>query len=174
MSSTIAKPMKGAAVSYSPRIAYTMHAYPQNMLPIVNRLGSRYTPRRNRRRGGSLVRRRKRSRPSWLRSFTWLRAYECSTAMTVSPPRTVSPTATLMVALSGRNTSMREPNFMMPKRSPGAHVGARLDAADHAPRQDPDDLPRDDRLAAVVDPDLAALVHRRGVVAIRRAETARA
>ena len=26
MSSTIAKPMNGAAVSYSPRIAYTMHA----------------------------------------------------------------------------------------------------------------------------------------------------
>ena len=39
MSSTNAKPMNGAAVSNSPRIAYTMHAYPQNMLPSVNKLG---------------------------------------------------------------------------------------------------------------------------------------
>jgi hypothetical protein len=41
MSSTIANPMNGAAVANSPRIEKTTQAYPQNMLPIVNMLGSR-------------------------------------------------------------------------------------------------------------------------------------
>ena len=62
---------------------------------------------------------------------------------------------------------MREPNFMMPKRSPARTSAPGVDAADDAPRQHADDLPRDDRLAAVIDPDLAALVHGRGVVAVR-------
>ena len=43
---------------------------------------------------------------------------QCNTAITVSPPRTVSPTFTAIVALTGRYTSIREPNFMMPNRSP--------------------------------------------------------
>jgi hypothetical protein len=41
MSSTTAMPMNGAAVSSSPRIAYTTHAYPQNMFATVKMLGSR-------------------------------------------------------------------------------------------------------------------------------------
>ena len=53
---------------------------------------------------------------------------------------------------------MREPNFMMPKRSPARTCAPVLHAAHDAPREDADDLPRDDRLAVVIDPDLAALV----------------
>ena len=41
-----------------------------------------------------------------------------SLARTVSPPTTLSPTPTCSIASSGRNTSMRDPNFMMPNRSP--------------------------------------------------------
>ena len=94
--------------------------------------------------------------------------------MTVSPPRTISPTVTRMVALGGRNTSIREPNFMMPKRCPGVHLLADARAADDAPREDADDLPRDDRLAvAAIDPDLAALVDGRRFVAVRGQKLAR-
>ena len=81
--------------------------------------------------------------------------------MTVSPPRTVSPTCDAQSsAVSGTNTSIRDPNFMIAEAIAGAHVRARLHAADDAARQDADDLPRDDRLSAVIDPDLAALVAR--------------
>ena len=52
-SRTIANPTNGAAVAYSPRVAKTMHAQPQNMFATVSRLGSRYAPRRKRRRGGA-------------------------------------------------------------------------------------------------------------------------
>ena len=45
---------------------------------------------------------------------TWHRRGQCSTAMTVSPPRTVLPTLTRISAVVGRNTSIRDPNFMTP------------------------------------------------------------
>ncbi len=38
--------------------------------------------------------------------------------MTLCPSTTLSPIETRNSAPGGRNTSMREPNFMMPKRSP--------------------------------------------------------
>ena len=65
---------------------------------------------------------------------------------------------------------MREPNFMMPKRSPAFSSAPGLHAAHDAPREDADDLPKDDGEAAVIDPDFAALVGRRGVVVVRRQE----
>ena len=54
----------------------------------------------------------------------------------------------------------------------GAHLIARLRTADDAARKDADDLTRDDRLSAVIDPDLAALVFRGGFLAIGRQKTA--
>ena len=137
------------------------------MLPIVIRLGSRYTPRLTRWRGRSAARRKKRSAFLWLCQHVYL---ECSTAMTVSPPRTLSPTFTEMVASAGMNTSMRDPNFMIPQPIAGVHAGAFLEPAHDAPRQDADDLTRHDRLALVVDPDLAALVDRCRFGAVRRKE----
>ena len=40
--------------------------------------------------------------------------------MTVSPPRTRWPLVTVMMHSGGTNTSIREPNFIMPIRSPVA------------------------------------------------------
>ena len=68
---------------------------------------------------------------------------------------------------------MRDPNFMMPKRCPAFDALPLVHAADDAPRQDADDLAADDGLAAVVDPDLVALVSARRLGAVRRQETAR-
>ena len=67
---------------------------------------------------------------------------------------------------------MREPNFMMPNRSPARTSRAGRDPAHHAPREHADDLPRDDRLTAVVDPDLAPLVCGPRVVAVGRQKPA--
>ena len=61
---------------------------------------------------------------------------------------------------------------MMPKRSPARTSAPGCHAADDAARQHADDLPGDDRLAAVIDPDLAALVRRARVVPVRRQEPA--
>ena len=95
---------------------------------------------------------------------------ECSTAMTVSPPRTLSPTFTVMAAFAGTNTSMRDPNFMMPSRSPAFTLAPSVEPAHDAARQDADDLTRHDVLALVVDPDLAALVDRGRFAAVRGQE----
>ena len=54
--------------------------------------------------------------------------------------------------------SIRDPNFIMPKRSPRVTVSPGLQPADHAPREDADDLAADDGSARVIDPDLAPLV----------------
>ena len=61
---------------------------------------------------------------------------------------------------------MREPNFMMPKRSPACTSAPTSTRQTTRRARIADDLPRDDRLAAVIDPDLAALVDGRGVVAV--------
>ena len=55
---------------------------------------------------------------------------------------------------------MREPNFMMPKRSPRATVLPAVEPGDDAAREDPDDLPADDDGAVVIEPDLGPLVVR--------------
>ena len=91
--------------------------------------------------------------------------------MTVSPPRTLSPIFTAMTASAGTNTSIRDPNFMIPRWSPARTRGAFFEAAHHAPRENADDLARDDWLTLMIDPDLAALVDRRRLAAVRRAET---
>ena len=66
---------------------------------------------------------------------------------------------------------MREPNFMMPKRWPGAHLLADVRAAHDPAREDADHLARDDHLAvAAIDPDLAPLVDGRGLVPVRGEE----
>ena len=41
-----------------------------------------------------------------------------SLAITVTPPITFSSTLAITVAVAGRNTSIREPNFMTPNLSP--------------------------------------------------------
>ena len=93
--------------------------------------------------------------------------------MTVSPPRTASPTLTRQSTRHGQEHVHARAEFHDAEAIAGAHVGARLHAADDAAREDADDLPRDDRLPAVIDPDLAALVRRAGVVAIGRQKAAR-
>ena len=93
--------------------------------------------------------------------------------MTVSPPRTICPTATVGLARSGRKTSMREPEFHDPEALSGMHLLADPRTADDAARQDADYLPRDDGLAvAAFDPDFAALIDRRRLVAVGRQELA--
>src|SRR5262249_6073382 len=54
-----------------------------------------------------------------------------------------------------------------------AYVVAAREPAHDAPRQHADDLPRDDRLASVIDPDLAPLVHASRVMTIRRQKSSR-
>ena len=61
--------------------------------------------------------------------------------------RAARPT-TASSACGGRNTSMRDPNFIKPMRSPRVSALPFADAADDPPRQHADDLPHDDRLAA--------------------------
>jgi hypothetical protein len=55
-------------------------------------------------------------------------------------------TVTLMVALVGSNTSMREPNFMIPKRWPASTFVAGSARGTPRARQYTDDLPHDDHL----------------------------
>ena len=96
-------------------------AQPQNRLARVNRLGSNDTPRRSPRRScpaGCFTawRRNRLSCPRFLCAIG-LRYYG-RVARVVSPPTTLSPTFTSIVAVRGKNRSMRDPNFITPNRCP--------------------------------------------------------
>ena len=68
--------------------------------------------------------------------------------------------------------SMRDPNFITPRRWPVATAIPARQATDDPPRQHPDDLPAHHRLGAVLDPDLAPLVLGRGLAAVGWQEAA--
>src|SRR5258708_40102501 len=90
------------------------------------------------------------------------------------PPRsTLFPYTTLFRSHANRRARRQKdvharPEFHDAEAVAGANVRAVLSTADDAPREHADDLPRDDGLSLVIDPDLAALVRRSGVFAIRR------
>ena len=67
---------------------------------------------------------------------------------------------------------MREPNFMMPKRSPRATCWPTVEPGHDAAREDADDLPATTTAAVVVEPDLGPLVVRARLVAVRGQELA--
>ena len=92
--------------------------------------------------------------------------------MTVSPPRTRCPLVTVIVHSGGTKTSIREPNFIRPIRSPVASRWPGAGAGDDPPGQDADDLPEDDGAVAVAQPQLAALVPVRGLLAVGGQEAA--
>ena len=65
--------------------------------------------------------------------------------MTVSPPRTRWPLVTVIVHSRGTKTSIREPNFIRPMRSPVASRSPAPVRVHDPPGQDADDLPEDHR-----------------------------
>ena len=81
--------------------------------------------------------------------------------MIVSPPRTCSPGCTSSVAFAGTKTSMRDPNFINPNRSPAATSSPTESRQTIRRASMPTTCRIDHRRALVVDPDLGPLVHPR-------------
>ncbi len=97
------------------------------MLPIVNRLGSRYTPRRKR-AARPIVRATQKAQTTFFGTphRLWFQnAGQCSTAMTVSPPRTVSPTCTRIVGARRQKHVHARAEFHDAEPIAGVHLGAR-------------------------------------------------
>src|SRR5215472_13262508 len=142
------------------------------MLPMVKRLGSRETPRRGRRWrvcGGSDARRKKRSRPP----SGWL-----STSRSVAPLGTQDgddgfASTHRCTDVHGNCGIVRYEHIHAraelhdAETLPRTNFVAASEPAHDAPRQHADDLTRHDRLAVVIDPDLAALIHTSRVMTIR-------
>src|SRR5829696_8252244 len=136
VSSTIVMPMKSAAVSKSPWVEYTTHAYPQKRFATVNIDGSRNTPRRK--RPGRSSRRRRSGR---LLSTLATEHGEHRHAAD-------HPLAYVRLEDSGPRQEDIHARSELHQADPLAafDVLALTDAADDPPRQDADHLTNDDRL----------------------------
>ena len=93
-------------------------------------------------------------------------------ASTVSPPTTCWPTDHLQLGVRRQEDVHARSEFHQADPLAAFELLPFADAAHDPPREDADDLPDDDGLAVVVDPDLVQLVVVRGFV-VRRQELAR-